>query len=71
MLEVIIATLLTLALILIYDYVRVYKLTLRIEEELERVEADLAKIKVDMERHVANFKAEFKKIQLWLRLKNT
>lgn len=64
MLEVIISVLLTLALILIYDYVRVYKLTLRIEEELERIEADLVKIKVDMERHVANFKAEFRKIQL-------
>ena len=64
MLEVIISVLLTLALILTYDYVRVYKLTLRIEEELERIETDLIKIKVDMERHVANFKAEFRKIQL-------
>jgi cell division protein FtsL len=64
MLEVIISTLLTVALILIYDYLRVYKLTLRIEEELDRIEADLTKIKVDMERHVANFKGEFRKIQL-------
>lgn len=61
MLEVIISVLLTLALILIYDYFRTYKITVRIEEEIERTEQNLAKIKMDMERHVANFKSQFNK----------
>lgn len=37
------------------------------EEEIERLERDLSSIRVDMMKHVANFKSEFKKIQLWLK----
>lgn len=62
MLEVIISTLLCLALILIYDYLRVYKITLRMEEEIEKLEEDVAKLRLDMLKHVANFKSEFRKI---------
>ena len=64
MIEVIISSLLTVALILIYDYFRVYKITVRMEEEIERLERDLSSIRMDMIKHVANFKSEFKKIQL-------
>lgn len=62
MVEVIISTLVTLVLILIYDYFRVYKITVRMEEEIERLEEDVAKLRLDMLKHVSNFKAEFRKI---------
>lgn len=62
MLEVIISTMLCLALILIYDYFRVYKITLRMEEEIEKLEEDVAKLRFDMLKHVTNFKSEFRKI---------
>lgn len=62
MLEVIISVLLTLALILVYDYFRIYKITVRMEEEIERLEGELAKLRLEMMKHVAEFKSEFRKI---------
>jgi hypothetical protein len=61
MLEIIVSSLVAIFLMLTYDYYRVYRITMRMEEEVDRLEDTIARLKFEMEKHVANFKSQFNK----------
>ena len=48
-------------LMLAYDYFRVYRINMRVEEEVDRLEDTISKLKFEMEKHVANFKSQINK----------
>jgi hypothetical protein len=61
MLEIIISSLVTIFFLLAYDYFRVYRITMRMEEEVDRLEDTIAQLKFQMDKHVDNFKMEIRK----------
>ena len=61
MLEIIVSSLVAIFLVLAYDYFRVYRMSMRVEEEVDRLEDTIAKLKFEMDKHVANFKSQFNK----------
>jgi hypothetical protein len=61
MLEIIISSLVTVFFLLAYDYFRVYRITMRMEEEVDRLEDTIAQLKLQMDKHVDNFKMEIRK----------
>jgi len=61
MLEIIVSSLVAIFLMLAYDYFRVYRMSMRVEEEVDRLEDTIAKLKFEMDKHVANFKSQFNK----------
>lgn len=61
MLEIIISALVTVFFLMAYDYFRVYRITMRMEEEVDRLEDTIARLKFEMDKHVANFKSQFNK----------
>ena len=69
--DIFISVVLTLFLILTYDYVRVYRiLTQSIQKEFDRLEADLDKKYTELNKKADNIKYELKKF-VWAKLKNT
>jgi hypothetical protein len=61
MLEIIISSLVTVFFLLAYDYFRVYRITMRMEEEVDRLEDTIAQLKFQMDKHVDSFKMEIRK----------
>jgi hypothetical protein len=61
MLEIIISALVTVFFLLAYDYFRVYRINVRVEEEVDRLEDTIAQLKLQMDKHVDNFKMEIRK----------
>jgi hypothetical protein len=61
MLEIVISSLVTIFFLLAYDYYRVYRITMRMEEEVDRLEDTIAQLKLQMDKHVDNFKMEIRK----------
>ena len=61
MLEILVSSLVAIFLMLAYDYFRVYHMSMRVEEEVDRLEDTIAKLKFEMDKHVANFKSQFNK----------
>ena len=61
MLEILVSSLVAIFIMLAYDYFRVYRITMRMEEEVDRLEDTIARLKFEMEKHVANFKSQFNK----------
>jgi hypothetical protein len=61
MLEIIISALVTVFFLLAYDYFRVYRITMRMEEEVDRLEDTITQLKFQMDKHVDNFKMEIRK----------
>jgi hypothetical protein len=60
--DIFISVVLTLFLILTYDYVRVYRiLTQSIQKEFDRLEADLDKKYTELNKKADNIKYELKK----------
>ena len=62
MTEIVISFLITLLVVLIYDYVRVYRiLTQSIQKELDRMEAEFTKKCDDLSKRADNIKYEINK----------
>lgn len=61
MLEIIVSSLVAIFLMLAYDYFRVYRINIRVEEEVDRLEDTIAQLKLQMDKHVDNFKMEIRK----------
>jgi hypothetical protein len=61
MLEILVSSLVAIFLMLTYDYYRVYRITMRMEEEVDRLEDTIAQLKFQMDKHVDNFKMEIRK----------
>jgi branched-subunit amino acid aminotransferase/4-amino-4-deoxychorismate lyase len=61
MLEIIVSSLVAIFMMLAYDYFRVYRINMRVEEEVDRLEDTIARLKFEMDKHVANFKSQFNK----------
>jgi hypothetical protein len=61
MLEIIVSALVTVFFLLAYDYYRVYRITMRMEEEVDRLEDTITQLKFQMDKHVDNFKMEIRK----------
>ncbi len=61
MLEILVSSLVAIFLLLAYDYFRVYRITMLMGEEVDRLEDTIAKLKFEMDKHVANFKSQFNK----------
>jgi hypothetical protein len=60
--DIFISVVLTLFLLLTYDYIRVYKiLTQSIQKEFDRLEADLDKKYTELNKKADNIKYELKK----------
>ena len=68
MLEIIVSSLVAIFLVLAYDYFRVYRITMRMEEEVDRLEDTITRLKFEMDKHVANFKSQFNKFTVWFPL---
>ena len=58
------------AILVVYDYIRIFKILVRIEEEIELIEEKIKKARVDMGMELNEIKEKLRMLQ-WLRLENT
>ena len=59
-----------IAILVVYDYIRIFKILVRIEEEIELIEEKIKKARVDMGMELNEIKEKLRMLQ-WLRLENT